>query len=591
MFVIDACRDNPFPKQGTRSIGTTRGLLPPEPATGQVIIMSAGRNQKALDSVPGVKADNGLFTYELTQVLQQPGVEIRTALEKVKSEVDDAAKKVGHEQRPSMVNDLRGDFYFFGPTTVQVIQQGTAPAAVQYIAPAKTAEQIEDETWDSVKDSADLSSLEEYLRQYPKGRHAGQARVAIAKVKADAKRAAGAPAAVMPATPAAIASPVAAGGSDAESALWQAVSAGNTAEDYGVYIQQYPRGKYLPLARQRIKKLDDDSKTKAQAEELAAWQVAEAAQTLDGYQAYEQRYPKGQYLALSQTRVRKLKADQARQQETQAWNVAQKGDSKTVSDYLESYPRGGFVLEATKLLAKLKKEEAEMRPGKIFRDCPDCPEMVIVPAGNFMMGGSGIDEGPTHEVNVKSFAMGKTAVTQGEWQSLMGANPSYFKLCGSSCPVENVSWNDAQDFVQKLNAKTGKNYRLPSESQWEYACRAGGRHEYCGSDNVDAVGWYDRNSGKSTHSVAGKQPNAFGLYDMSGNVWEWVEDWYHDNYNGAPTDGSAWVSGGEQKSRVLRGGSWNYGPTWLRSALRVSYTPGNRYGDDGFRLARTLVTP
>ncbi len=163
--------------------------------------------------------------------------------------------------------------------------------------------------------------------------------------------------------------------------------------------------------------------------------------------------------------------------------------------------------------------------------------------------------------------------------------------------MERVSRNDAQAFIHKLNQKTGKQYRLPSEAEWEYACRAGGRHEYCGGDNVDAVGWYGNsgslggNSGKTTHPVAGKQANAFGLYDMSGNVWQWVEDYYHRTYSGAPSDGSAWTTGGEQKYRVLRGGSWYFNPAYLRAANRFWYAPELSYNDSGFRLAKTLSTP
>jgi formylglycine-generating enzyme required for sulfatase activity len=208
------------------------------------------------------------------------------------------------------------------------------------------------------------------------------------------------------------------------------------------------------------------------------------------------------------------------------------------------------------------------------------------------MGANGDnDQKPVHTVSIKSFAIGRSAVTQGEWLSVMSGNPSNFKQCGASCPVENVSWNDAQEFVVKLNAKTGKSYRLPSESEWEYACRSGGTHQFCGNDNVDAVGWHGSNSGGSTHAIAGKQANAFGLYDMSGNVWQWVDDQYHANYNGAPRDGTAWVSGGEQKYKVLRGGSWYSDPTRLHSAFR------NRNPADftdyiiGFRLARNLSGP
>jgi len=126
-----------------------------------------------------------------------------------------------------------------------------------------------------------------------------------------------------------------------------------------------------------------------------------------------------------------------------------------------------------------------------------------------------------------------------------------------------------------LNAQDdGYSYRLPSEAEWEYACRAGTTGDYAG--DLDSMGWYDKNSGGKTHPVGQKQANGFGLYDMHGNVWEWVEDWYHEGYNGAPVDGSAWLSGGEQKDRVLRGGSWFNLAVILRSALRVRLTPGNR---------------
>ncbi len=226
---------------------------------------------------------------------------------------------------------------------------------------------------------------------------------------------------------------------------------------------------------------------------------------------------------------------------------------------------------------------------KEFQDCPDCPVMVAVPVGGFDMGGNSGDsaEKPVHRVTIaKPFAIGKTKVTQGQWKAVMGNNLSNFQNCGDTCPVENVSWNDAQEFIQKLSAKTGKKYRLPSEAEWEYACRAGEQQEYCGSDNIDSVAWYISNSGRTTHPVATKQANAFGLYDMSGNVWEWVEDSSHDSYNGAPTDGSAWSGDGAR--RVLRGGSWNYGPQDERAATRNRGRPASRYDINGFRLARML---
>jgi len=254
---------------------------------------------------------------------------------------------------------------------------------------------------------------------------------------------------------------------------------------------------------------------------------------------------------------------------------------------------------------------AEAKKGKTFKECADCPEMVVIPAGSFEMGSLdlGRDESPVHRVTISHpFAMGKTEVTQKQWQAIMGENPAEFKSCGDDCPVEQVSWDDAQAYIRKLNSKTGKLYRLPTEAEWEYACRAGGRQKYCGGDREEIVAWYKKNSRNTTHPAAVKQANAFGLYDMSGNVWEWVEDGYHDSYAYAPTvtgallasvwendhasfasapvDGSAWL--GNDETRVLRGGSWNYVPQFVRTASRMRYGAEGSSDDIGFRLARTL---
>jgi formylglycine-generating enzyme required for sulfatase activity len=248
-----------------------------------------------------------------------------------------------------------------------------------------------------------------------------------------------------------------------------------------------------------------------------------------------------------------------------------------------------------------------MQPGKTFKDCDDCPQMVVIPAGSYQMGSNDTetDEKPVHSVNIRSFALGKFEVTQGQWRSVMGSNPSKFSHCGDSCPVETVTWNDLQQYIQKLNQKTGQGYRLPSEAEWEYAARAGSTskywwgdtasHEYAnyGRDECPPCGGLaqGRDRWEYTAPVGQFPANAFGLYDMHGNVFEWVQDEYHENYNGAPTDGSAWVSSGEQKFRVLRGGSWNIYPPWFRSSYRNASTPDHLSDVEGFRLARTLVTP
>ena len=214
--------------------------------------------------------------------------------------------------------------------------------------------------------------------------------------------------------------------------------------------------------------------------------------------------------------------------------------------------------------------------------------MVVLPAGSFMMGSDKYDnEKPIHKVNIQMFAIGKTEVTQGQWKTVMGNNPSYFNNCGDNCPVEKVSWNDAQDFVRKLNAKTGKQYRLPSETEWEYACRGGDNQTYCGSDNVDAVAVYDINSGDRTQPVMSKQLNGFGLYDMTGNVWEWTLDCWNDNYVGATTNNAPWI-GGNCGLHVMRGSAWNSVAFGARSTVRSGDDSAVKSRSGGVRIARML---
>jgi formylglycine-generating enzyme required for sulfatase activity len=221
-------------------------------------------------------------------------------------------------------------------------------------------------------------------------------------------------------------------------------------------------------------------------------------------------------------------------------------------------------------------------------------EMVSLPAGKFTMGSSESDyEKPPHQVKVNSFAIGKYPVTQAQYQAVMGTNPSHFKNWfknNPQNPVECVSWDDAQAFCQKLSRITGKTYRLPTEAEWEYACRAGTTTRYYFGDNDNQLGdyaWYEGNSNRTTHPVGQKKPNGWGLYDMSGNVWEWCEDDWHDSYIGAPDDGTAWIDNDNrsQSLKCLRGGSWLDSPNFCRSAYRAGDYPGDRSDSYGFRVA------
>ena len=167
----------------------------------------------------------------------------------------------------------------------------------------------------------------------------------------------------------------------------------------------------------------------------------------------------------------------------------------------------------------------------------------------------------------------------------MGNNPSYFKNCGDDCPVEQVSWEDAQDFIRKLNAREGgSRYRLPTEAEWEVGCRGGSETPYANGKSLSLLGWYDDNSGEKTHPVASKEPNAWGLYDMHGNVWEWCQDWKGGYPSGHVTDPVGPSSG---SFRVKRGGGWYYFARFCRSAYRDVSSPGLRYNNLGLRLLRT----
>ena len=221
-------------------------------------------------------------------------------------------------------------------------------------------------------------------------------------------------------------------------------------------------------------------------------------------------------------------------------------------------------------------------------------EMVYVEGGTFRMGATaeqGEDardnEKPVHRVTLSSYLIGKHEVTQALWKEVMGSNPSYNKQ-GRDYPVEYVSWDDCQEFVKKLNARTGMKFRMPTEAEWEYAARGGNRskgYKYAGSDNLDEVGWYKDNSGYHTHPVGGKKPNELGLYDMSGNVWEWCQDWYGDYTNEAQTNPAGPQSGG---IRVLRGGSCWCGARYCRVSSRFSLDPGCRLDYVGLRLVLSL---
>ena len=446
LVVVDACRDNPMRNKG-RSIGSTRGLSPVEPAKGQMVVYSASKGQQALDRLSERDSHpNGVFTREFIARMRKPGVKIEEMVREVQDAVESLAKTVSHDQRPALYNEARGNFYFYAPTTINIL--------------SKTVTDI----------------------------------------------------------------------------------------------------------------------TESQREEIF-WSDAKLTANVEAFEAYVVKYPEGQYTSLAKANITRLKNDIVTLvKESKATNTLNQTDSETT-------------------------KPSPLLPGTTFKDCPECPEMVVVPAGSFDMGGTESYELPIHRVTLNSFAIGKTEITQAQWKAVMG---DYYYLpipdkkimfCEESnkdnCPASGMSWAEVKLFVINLNTITGRNYRLPSESEWEYSCRAGGRHDYCGGDDLTTIAAPKPNAffGNSrAKKVASRNPNVWGLYDMTGNVYEWTEDCWNDSYNGAPSDGSAWTSSGDCYRRVFRGGATYGRENQLRSGSRpssmIKSIQSKGWLSIGFRIAR-----
>ena len=298
-------------------------------------------------------------------------------------------------------------------------------------------------------------------------------------------------------------------------------------------------------------------------QETVFWQSITDSTNPAMFEAYLEQFPNGVFRALAQVRLAELRAPAGDRPASGVGSPAA-GAGRVASTSADAVPRAGET--------------------RVF----DGMEFVWVPAGEFRMGSTSAeassDEQPVTRVRIhRGFWMGKHEVTQSEWQGAMGTNPSAFSGC-EQCPVETVSWNDAQEFISRLNGRSGGNrYRLPTEAEWEYAARAGTTGDRYG--NLDGIAWCSGNSGGRTHPVGQKAPNAWGLHDMIGNVYEWVQDWYGEYPGVALTDPRGPGSGSD---RVIRGGFWNGHTSNCRASFRGFESPGIRNLYLGFRLLRTV---
>ena len=290
----------------------------------------------------------------------------------------------------------------------------------------------------------------------------------------------------------------------------------------------------------------------------------------------------------------KLRAERDRQRSEEVRKAKEETERKAKAE--EERKRQEEVKRAKEEAEKKRAEEQKKREiPKTYTNSLGM-EFVLVEAGEFMMGAVPQDkkayvyEEPQHKVRItEPFYIGKFPVTQEEWEKVMGNNPSYFQKAGKKAPVETVSWNDCQEFIKKLGKKEGKTYRLPTEAEWEYAARGGGAagsYVYTYGDDAGKLGdyaWYDDNSSGTTHPVGQKKPNSIGLYDMMGNVWEWCEDCFdEDFYKNSPSADPKGVENDEYRS--IRGGSWYYFARNSRLSYRNNYDPDNRNFSFGVRL-------
>ena len=438
---------------------------------------------------------------------------------------------------------------------------------------------------------------------------------------------------------------------NADDIAFQQAEMVNTEQAYSVYLKSYPSGKHTAAAQSKIETLKSQPSAPAQAsgapqpvtpqqttaaptsapasssapakpvaqtdasrEDNLAFQQAEMVNTKQAYGTYLRNYPSGVHAADAKTKMAALdeqdaktaaaRAEEDTRKDDQAFQLAENTRTPDAyKSYLIAHPTGRHAADAKSRIAAAEERAAIDERVKVALNALSM-RLVSIPGGSFQMGSDkGADEKPAHTVTLSAFQMTETEITQAQYQGVMGATPAFFKSTGSN-PVERVSWFDAISFCNKLSEKakldpcyniatgdcdfTKNGFRLPTEAEWEYACRAetGGDY-YTGNNPTDLAraGWYADNSVEKTHTVGQKAPNAWKLFDMHGNVWEWCQDWYgKDYYGSAPKLNPAGPSSGSEKA--LRGGSWIDNAGSCKASKRRSFNPKKNYSDIGFRVVR-----
>ena len=616
MVILDACRNNPY---GDSFRSASRGLGRVDAPSGSLVAYSAAPGKVAADG----KGENSPYTAALTVAMKEPGLKLEDVFKRVRVAVE---YETNRHQTPWESSSLTGDFYFVPPPDTHagaeeaqeyVHAPGTSasgpgsdspPSAdssarsesasdrltAEQLAVKRLAAELELLFWDSIKDSGHSADIQAYLDQYPAGTYEVLARNRLGRLEQSAGE-------VAPREPDGSTETL------AQAPTEPTVSAVTSPEE----PSESPP---LPLA--------------AETTELSlGLERSERRRIQSGLASlgFEPGPPDGLFGRVTRGAIGKWQSSRG-EEETGFLDVESakfllvtaddaafaraksSGSAKSYGEYVSSYPAGRYVAEARRLRSEAEEAERlanERKPGRQLRDCAACPDLVIVPAGSYRMGSPRHeearyeDEGPSHEVAItRPMAVGIYEVTFGEWDACRrdggcSHSPGDGGWGRVNRPVIDVSWEDVREYVRWLSRKTGEQYRLPSESEWEYAARGGTTTRFnwgdeAGRGRANCAGCGSRLDSNRTSPLGSFSPNAFGLYDVHGNVWEWVEDCWHDDYEGAPSDGSAWTAQGDCSRRVLRGGSVVSSPRNVRSASRGRNLSDVRNANIGFRVVRVL---
>lgn len=543
LVILDMCRKR-WPPQGSADAAPLRAH-PLRPPAGVLIAYATGAGGSADDG----NGSAGVYTAALVREMAVPG---RQATKVFKRATAAVGSQTGQRQVPEFASALTQPVYLGLPTAIMT--QGTLPTAV-------------------------LASSGFAQRSRGIIPESGEARY--------------------------------------ELLFWESIKDSDQAADYEAYLEAFPNGRFAPLARARASYFRDKDKASG-APGMPAIDTSPPAKEED----FQLEPMRGDYAAVVTANVRERPAADAPRIATVkkgsrvqvTGRVADRNWFQiSMADGKKGFVYGTLIQPVTTPTAPTPPVPRSLpsapppsqptprqgEPLKVSRDCPDCPEMVVLPTGRFTMGAAEGDpsERPPHSVTIRQpFAIGKYEVTVSQWRACVVAGGCTYRAqeAGSKeeLPVRDVSWDDAQQYVKWLSSATAGRYRLPTEAEWEYAARAGTQTRYWwgnamagGKANCkDCGGQWDR---LAPAAVGSYPPNPFGLYDLNGNVWEWVSDCWHRSYDGAPSDERSWEDK-DCSQRVLRGGSWRNDATYVLSTSRFYYDADVRYGLHGFRVAKSL---